>query len=447
MKSYDVFALLPSGIFALYTLICALQEHIHGCGTVRHLGHSGLFFIFWILSLYDIRFARMTVAVFSAFAYEFVLMPILFKNLFIASAIWLGTRLLTVEIALVIFVLCHISIKDNISDAEIFAWCGHMTLLTMCWFELTSFTPFLSFLLIGCFVLIHFPDELNNTVLLLYVALIHSMIDGRFFFRIRGKKPWFMRTLWQVEYGMFSSISLFCHLWFIMLSHIICSNDSCVLHALHVGGIFAVCFFIYPQISPEASPTMKYILMTASGSDSLLSMTNIVVNYETMDLINIFVATNRSLFSIMFCLGIYKTNMCDVNTVEIPSADIDIETHLSVPDLFRTIGITIFIILSFFNHTTMKTHEGFAYIIHVCFIIGSLAFEALFSRSKLLCYLTWTMATSLFIAILVDIIFNEITNWTEMVALFCLFVSIPPNSVPQVSVLSFTDEDFSHTVV
>jgi hypothetical protein len=190
---------------------------------------------------------------------------------------------------------------------------------------------------------------------------------------------------------------------------------------------------------------VKYILMTASGSDSLLSMTNIVVNYETMDFINMFVATNRSLFSILFCLGIYKTNMCDANTVEIPS--VEIETHLTVLDLFRTIGITIFIILSFFNHTTMKTHEGFAYIIHVCFIIGSLAFEALFSRSKLLCYLTWTMVTSLFIAILVDIIFHEITNWTEMIALFFLFVSIPPNSVPQVSVLSFTNEDFSHTVV
>ena len=160
----------------------------------------------------------------------------------------------------------------------------------------------------------------------------------------------------------------------------------------------------------------------------------------------------RSLFAFLFAVGLVQTNMQNMHNIEIPSvrmesvASFRSQAH-GAGDSVRYMSILAFEVMVFVHHTqTMhdqKVAEQFSYIVHVCFIMGGMALEALVSRSRLLADLAMTMLTAYVIGIALDWLFRDLLSWWELASALLLAISIPWKTVPQRGMLAFTVDDFS----
>lgn len=416
-----------------YTLYIAcygiIDEWSNGCAKmIRPIGHVGILAPFIFMSMCENSIGNIVTYIMCISLAFFNATNELLYSILLASATYMMSNHYNMRSILMSLALLQLPIAHDSNIQDIFAHCGHIVLLsaTGCVFNSNSFI--LACILAFAFVFTHSVRKVSPVIFIL--CALSSFIT-KYVPLTEVFTPWIYRTLWECKYGYITtaSIIIYCTTLFSAALEYYCNVDV-KLHALHVGGIAAVVIFIFPQVAPQSLQYMKIILFTAGLSDMSMLVLKASLNnqYGISDII-------RTISCFTMILGVCVTNK--------PILDHFItDDSIRIKSNFKEIRLVVCMIyISYSYYMNIHTNDifiSFAHIVHLCFIIGGLAYEAILHDDQLLTSIVRTLLLSEFIgSIVMYNMENTIWNAIDLGKIVLMMMALPTKTTVYKGVLSF----------
>lgn len=431
--------MLPVTAWTLLVMGLGLEaEWTDGCARlIRPVGHAGLFLSFVAASLVEHRVAKTVVSTMS------LSLAVLWRDdvLLLPSALFMMQDCYVFEtVAMAASLYCLDVGPLHRSDA--FAHAGHITLLA----SSAGATQSPVFLL-ACGLAAAYGALASDRLQLstaLVVAAAASFASTTFAERPGEDRLGCARSLWQCRHGRKTTVvvALYCIALYAHSLGPSCgdhTSDDLVLHALHVGGVFAVVVFIFPQVSPSCFGYVKCIICLAATSDALVCAFRTYAH--AIDPIGVV----RAVASAATALGVARAEAPPVN--DALAAPVKRRAHP-----LRYVAVAAYVAISFASQALVGPAAvllSFSYVTHTCFIIGGLAFESVHSNDLLTTRLTQVLLCSELVAYSSWVGLGGVRVQTAVDAfkVVTLLLALPTALVPYEGVLSFRmAQDFEAVV-
>ena len=425
----------PSVILSIVICGIGLWEEWENCSSIiRPLGHAGLFMTLFAAHVYGIETGSVTVAYMSAFYSIFIDMFQGFEAMLIISSIYIMAQHPSFPCLSLGYAFSTLDLHNfGLSYVDKFAFCGHATLFVTTGLLTQSTTFFLSITL-SAGILIMFSSSPLSAILACIASICYF---GSLYERSAVEKvPWTSRTIWQTKHGPVNVCILVLYaialLWHGYMLHCQVSQFSMTLHALHVGGILAVCAFIYPQVSNKRFMVFKMLLTTAALADATLSLCEL---FRDNSRIFVYCLVFRAVCALSTSIVVIKVGQPTETELISFHHEPTVRTKL-----LRLIFPFTYIVYMFVTWEHYDMPLAFAGITHFCFIIGGMAIESIASNDLLFTRLTATMIVFHAVgAVLEAFKSQDRFKMMELIPTLLVLASLPRQSSSTRSVLAFDD--------
>lgn len=414
-------------------------EWVKGCASlVRPIGHAGLFVVFVIMACMGNSIGEI---VCSLMAIGFSILKVVATEdsgdtifLLLVNGMHLLGRSYKFEAVSLALLLLMMPIHREIEVPDLFAHTGHIILMSTPGCVTHSLSFVLSCLIVLAFVTFHpLLCEMQYSALSLVIVPLCTFVH-KFRSRSHVSEEWIDRTLWMCKFGPWTTISFVAYGISLFCAYVSCTDHDVVLHALHVGGILVTVIFIFPQVDARCAKYFKFIICFAAISDGVLCGARVFVHaYSICDIL-------RAFFAFTCTLGVATIDAANTEPSLIQNEPIK---RSGVITVLQFIIALFYIIASFFMYINIDdVVQSFAHIVHVCFIIGGLAIEAIYSKDKLITRIVLTLLMSETIANSYDLYGSGLHANRMMLLLrigksVLLAVSLPQNTHSQKGIMSF----------
>lgn len=425
---------IPIILISLWVAIKGFIIEWNGCESfIRPLGHVGLFLgIFVTAHLLDMRGGSIAVGMLSLFTSNNTNLPEVLSTALITCGLYvLADAKMTYDMIALGVAIINIPFPImNVMDA--FAHSGHIAILVAS----AAVTSPIAFLL-GSFIVSLISLTTTNilSVCLTVSAAVYFYVNLSEMTEDCLPHYWSSRTLWQCRHGSKTTLCVVLYaaalLWQGTL--IKCNaNISYGLHALHVGGIIAICVFIYPQISISNHIASKVVVTCAALSDCTISTLRLSLQGGEMRDDLYYCLVLKTSTSFLSAIGLSLVEQLD-ETSHLRFHERPTKTYtmlrLSCAVLYVTCSLTLSLFLD--NLT-----EILADATHYCLIVGGLAIEAILNNDTLLSRLTCTLLLFEIIGGVIDMLLFE-NNGVRVVIALPLIISMPQRTSSLQGTLSF----------
>tara|TARA_B100000787_G_scaffold151795_1_gene124989 strand:+ start:779 stop:2092 length:1314 start_codon:yes stop_codon:yes gene_type:complete len=420
----------PLLAYTLY-IVCygIIDEWSNGCGKmIRPIGHVGILAPFIFMSMCENSIGNIVTYIMCISLAFFNTTNEVLYSVLLVSATYMMSNYYNMQSILMPLALLQLPIAHDSNIQDIFAHCGHIVLLsaTGCVFNSNSFI--LACILAVALVFTHSVRKVSPVIFIL--CALFSFITKRVP-PTEVFTPWIYRTLWECEYGYLTtaSVLIYCTTLFSAALEYYCNVDV-KLHALHVGGIAAVVIFIFPQVAPQSFGYTKIILFIAGLTDMSILVFKASLNnqYGVSDII-------RAISCFTMILGVCITNK---PILDHPIIDDSIRIKSSFKEI-RLVVCMIYILYSYYmNMGNNDIFISVAHVVHLCFIIGGLAYQAILHGDQLLTFIVRTLLLSEFVgSIIIYYMENTIWNAIDLGKIVLMIIALPTKTTVYKGVLSF----------
>lgn len=368
---------LPSLACTMVTCYYSIIDEWDGVAPmIRGLGHAGIYTMFLVAHLKGFTagtatVASMTLTLFFALEYYDT-----FRYVFLVSAIGLfGDEKLYTSALLCtgLNIVYYTHIYKDFGFVDLYAYCGHITLLSAVGSVKTSFTFILSALL--CLVAFLPLDQLIG-------FWICSVLNYVFYVSQHAGLPTIKKNkmLWDQPNGKLKTLSVLSYCLILILNGMyLCDTESLLLHFGHVGGIAAVCLTLLPQADASLFGYVKLVVSSAAMFDCLFSTSLLIFEFENMEnALQLCLGTRAILAGILSNVLFFTVNHNQLETL--PESDDAIQTNnmaCSVVKIYFRCTCCCFYI-SFMFYNSLFEDDIFtrlAFTTHYCLILGALCLE------------------------------------------------------------------------
>lgn len=368
-------------LWSLPSLVCTMLACYHGikdewngnAPMIRGLGHAGIYTMFMFAHFKGFTAGTATVACMTMSLFFTLECDITLRYIFLISALGLfgSEKMYTSAILCTGLNLAyHTYVNKDFNFVEIYAYCGHITLLSAVGSVITTSAFILSALL--C-TLIFLPYDQ------LFLFLICSVLNYTFYPNSQNiELPTLKKNkmLWELPNGNMKTllVLLYC-IALVLNGTYLCDDKTLLLHFGHVGGIAAVCLTLMPQADVTLFWYVKLIVSSAAMFDFLFSTTFLVFKFDDMENMFRMCLGTRAMLAVTLSNVVFFT--VDHSQMEtLPQSVIRMESVSVVKLYFKCTCCCVYI--SFMLYHSLFEDDLFkrlAYITHYCFILGALCLE------------------------------------------------------------------------
>ena len=145
-----------------------------------------------------------------------------------------------------------------------------------------------------------------------------------------------------------------------------------------------MCMFIFPQVSRYSLTYFRYIVCLASALDASMSLYELFM-FEVNHLW--YFTLGRFSYALMLSYGFATIKVSDVGT-KIKSTEHVIPRASTVfINSIRMVSLSLYIGVTLFESLQCSMMDSLSRIVHLCFIVGCIAYEAIIWKDLLMCRL------------------------------------------------------------
>ena len=347
------------------------------------------------------------------------------RQLFRASAAYCVESVFRFEGVLLMCILVQIGNQYTLDMVDAFAHAGHMTLFAST-VALDQSVTFVSACVCNLAFWLVRMSAWDSAAYIAVAAYVYM-----------GRRPstswqgeaeyWHSRTLWDCSPLATLSVAVYSGL--LLVKHWSCdTQDDPPLFALHIGGIFATCVFVFPQVAPTAHQIFQAILCSAALVDAIVA----VICAKTIELSVVDVAHIVAALVVAVAIALTQAKTHVMQPTDDPQV-----FGTSRSKSLRALLASAYVALSFIKYIKdIDIILSYAHITHFCFIVGGLAMSAIVWDDILFMYLTGTLVVFEMVGICVEA--NLEIDPQDVVRATLILLSLPYWSARgKVGVLSF----------
>lgn len=424
----------PLALFTIGISILGItQEWEDSCETfIRPIGHAGVLFAFIGSAVYGSRLGMTVAFNMSLLLASMNEHTIVTNTLYIAS-IYMLQMCYCSENILILLSLSFLPIPTTLGIVDLFAHCGHVTLLASTSAVRTSTSFLLASALTVAFGLMRSTQKELSLISAMSASatFLHSYLTTT---RCTHSEPWKPQRLWNCKYGHISTAFVILYAFSLFYAQMRKCEEDMLLHALHVGGIVSVVLYIYPQAANGASRVLKAIIIAAALLDSLF--TGVKLTFVDDGVLWI-----RMISAVGMMIGIFLTSEIQTGSIQELPTSVDIEDTRNQCDglkVIRMLGAPFYIICSFAVYSQeADIFVSFSRVVHICFILGGLSMEAIIHEDRLTSDIVRILLVCEFAAECATFSNGSVHETLNLSRIVILWMCVPFRTRSQKGVLSF----------
>ena len=439
MKKIDGLSFVPALTYSAYSIYCGFSSDIAGCSSfIRAVGHVGVLTSFLILAYHNVHIGHRVHSTFCLFTARFLADFDAISGIFLVTGFYSLSNYSHVRVVaptVLLLLVFNATFYEGTIDA--YALAGHCTLIVS---SCQSLAYFMSIVILAIIALDKSQISVTYSLLILYISVDYAVNLRRLMSDSAGYSIWTARTLYDTSFGSAKLLVVFLYSVVLIWQNTLfeCSTDhmSIRIHNIHVGGIFAVVVYIFPQVAASTFQYVKATVCAAALTDTCLSVVELWVQHS---------GAMRYCLYAKIALSALVAISCGTTS---PPCETAMCKFFDAPTKERRaislVLLQVFMIYHVVYSLNFELKECLSHLVHFVFIVGGLAIEAIWHNDALMARL----ARCLLLFEVSVVVLNGITGTdtpsqcaAESVAIASALLALPFNPSSSKGVLAFDDVD------